>query len=180
MKGQTLVEVLVALSSAVIIITAITILVISSLNNAEYGKNQNLATQYAQEGMEIIRKIRDSDPQTFYGIADGQYCLDRNSTTLQAKIASGNQVRLSGCPHGATDPKENVDGIFSREVILEANVGDCNTAVPTPTPTPPPAQGNIKVTVLVSWTDGKCTTGILCHQSKLISCFSKFNILPTL
>lgn len=59
-RGQTLLETLLALGVCVIILSAITVIVISSLNSTQFTKRQNLASQYAQEGMEVVRKIRDS------------------------------------------------------------------------------------------------------------------------
>ncbi|MBI3069818.1 MAG: hypothetical protein HYY87_00750, partial [Candidatus Levybacteria bacterium] len=55
-KGQTLIEVLLALGTAVVVLSATVVAVLSALNNAQFSKNQSLATQYAQEGMEVMRK----------------------------------------------------------------------------------------------------------------------------
>ena len=59
--GQTLIEVLVALAGITIIVTSLTVAVITSLNSAEFVKNQNLATQYAQQGMEVMRFMRNTN-----------------------------------------------------------------------------------------------------------------------
>ena len=77
-KGQTIIEVLVALGASVAIIAAVTIAVTSALSNSLYNKNQNLATQYAQQGMEIMRQMRDSDWSSFSALSGNpaQYCLD--------------------------------------------------------------------------------------------------------
>lgn len=88
-QGQTLVEVLVALGIITIIITALTGVVITSMGNARNSKDQNQATQYAQEGMEIVRQIRDSDYVGFRNYS-GTYCLDGGSSTLGPDCFSAN------------------------------------------------------------------------------------------
>jgi len=55
-KGQGLVEALIALGAAVIIIAAITIAVITAVSNSDFSTEQNLATGFAQQGMEIVRQ----------------------------------------------------------------------------------------------------------------------------
>lgn len=80
--GQSLIEVLIALSLGAFIVAAITAAVLAALNNTQYSKNQNLATQYAQEGMEVLRKIKTSDWAYFDGL-NGQYCLDGGSNQLR-------------------------------------------------------------------------------------------------
>ncbi|MBI2195691.1 MAG: hypothetical protein HYU48_01445 [Candidatus Levybacteria bacterium] len=68
-KGQTLIEALIGLAVAVAIISAIVIAVISSLSNAQLTKNQNQANHYAQEGMEIVRQIRNSSWTSFTNLS---------------------------------------------------------------------------------------------------------------
>jgi prepilin-type N-terminal cleavage/methylation domain-containing protein len=145
MKGQTLIEVLIALSIAVVVITAITWLSISSLNNAQSSRNQDQATKYAQEGMELVRKIRNSSYTTFAGY-NGTYCLPKGQTTFSAQ---------GSC----TTP--NIDTTFIRSVQINANTG-CGV-------------GLSRVVVTVSWSDNKCTSGAYCRKSELVSCFSTQN-----
>jgi type II secretory pathway pseudopilin PulG len=148
MKGQTLIEVLVALSVIVILVSMITMVIISSLNNAQFSRDQDLATNYAQEGMEIVRKVRNSNYTSFKNYS-GIYCLAKGSLVLPSSSAN------------CTTP--NVDK-FIRKVQIEQTPG-CNTNV-------------AKVTVSVSWTDAKCQTGNLyCHASDLVSCLSSVNPL---
>lgn len=150
-KGQTLLEALVALGAAIVIISSIVIAVISSLSNAQFSKNQNLANHFAGEGMETVRKIRDASWTNFLSYTSTYYCLSQNSTTLIPKGL--------GCG-------QNV-GIFVREINIEHNNGSCNS--------------NTRATVQVSWSDNKCTstTDTFCHKVKLVSCFSNNNAVPT-
>lgn len=55
-KGQSLIEVLIAFSVSIVIIAAAVLAILFALSNAQTSKNQNLATQYAQEGIEIVRQ----------------------------------------------------------------------------------------------------------------------------
>ena len=160
--GQTLIEALVALGAAVIIVSAITIVVISALNNAQFSKNQNLATQFAQQGMEIMRQMRDSNWTTFSDLSEEAYCLDKGSNIPVLK----DLTIIAGCGHSGQSG-QNVD-LFAREVDIEGgNSPDCASAT--------------KVTVVVSWNDAKCTnsTNLFCHKVELVSCFSDSRVVPT-
>lgn len=105
-KGQTLIEVLVSLSILVIIISTIAVLITSSLDNTQSGKSQNMATKYAQEGIEVVRGIRDTNYAQF-ATYSGLYCLAKNQTTLGASAPScvvntdqfvrSVQVQQAGC-----------------------------------------------------------------------------------
>jgi len=151
--GQTLIEILLAVGVAAAIITAIAAVVISALNNATFRKNQNLATSYAQQGMEVVRAIRDRS-WTDFSLLDGWMCLPQNSTTLTPRVGLD------------CDGEGNV-GIFIREIRMQLNQSDCTASVV-----------NTKVTVAVKWSDSKCTSPPpfnYCQEVKLISCLTKIN-----
>ena len=65
-KGQSLIEVLVALALVVLVILALIAVTTISVRNATFAKNQSLATNYAQEAIEGARELRDSDKETFF------------------------------------------------------------------------------------------------------------------
>lgn len=81
-KGQTIIEVLVALTAATIVISAVTTLITSSLRNAQFSKTQNLATHYTQEALEVVNQLSQSD-YTGFTQKTGTYCLDKGSLTLR-------------------------------------------------------------------------------------------------
>lgn len=147
-SGQTLIEVLIALAAAVAIISAIVITVVTSLSNVEFSKNQNLASQYAREGIEIVRQMARNSWSTFLTYTNTNYCLSQGSTTLTA-------MPPSGCG-------QNV-GVFVRQLTIDQTSVSC--------------QSSAKVTVTVSWSDSKCTPGtnIFCHQVQLQSCVANIN-----
>ncbi len=159
-KGQTLIEVLVALATSVVIASAIITLAVYSLNNTQFSKSQSLATQYAQEGMEIVRSIRDNNYTIYTGLFPqatvNPYCLPVGNTNL-----------LSITP-GACTNTSVVSG-FIREIDLTpgtAPVGACSNSMD-------------KIETTVKWTDGKCDIDVYCHQVDLVSCLDKPYVAPT-
>lgn len=160
-KGQTLIEVLVALAAIVVVTSAITIAVITSLNNAEYSKTANLATQYAQQAMEQIKSMRNTDYATFASLV-GNYCYAKACAKLVSTTDTSNpcwQKQGQYCV-------QNVD-TFVREIALEQNSATCGGIA-------------TKVTVKISWADSKCTdrTNLYCHQEVLVSCMSNYQNVP--
>jgi len=146
MKGQTLIEVLIALSVAVVVITSVTLIAITSLNNTQSSKNQEQATKYAQEGMEIVRKVRNSSYATFAGY-NGTYCVAKGQLTLGAQLGSCTTT--------------NINSLYVRSVQIQPNSG-CGVNLS-------------RVVVTVAWSDTKCSTGSYCRKSELVSCFSTVN-----
>lgn len=57
--GQSLIEVIIAISVGILVVTALTIATIFSLRNAQFSKNSAQATQLAQEGIDRVRTGRD-------------------------------------------------------------------------------------------------------------------------
>jgi prepilin-type N-terminal cleavage/methylation domain-containing protein len=145
MKGQTLIEVLVALGIISIIVTSVASIVTSSLGNTEYSKDQNTATKYAQEGLEVARSVRNNNYNTF-AVLNGNYCLAKGDSTL-------------GPAQGSCTV--NIDNYFIRKIQIEQSPG-CGSNVS-------------KVTSIVAWQDGKCVGGTFCHASNLVTCFSRVN-----
>lgn len=70
-RGQSLIEVLVALTITVIMIVALIAFVLSGLRNAQFAQKQSKATKIATETMEQIKTIRDRDGEIFFSYGDG-------------------------------------------------------------------------------------------------------------
>lgn len=149
-RGQTLLEILIALGASVFVLSAITVVVISSLSGTQFTKNQNLAKQYAQEGIEVVRRIRDSGGWTGFSTLNGRYCLSAGSTLLP-----------SASPPCTT---RNVGGVFVREIQIVA--GNCPSGG---------GPNGSTVTSTVSWADGKCTGNTYCHKVQLATCLHNVN-----
>lgn len=145
-KGQSLIEAVVALGAAVFIISAIAVVVITSVNNSDFSKYQNLATQYSQQGMEILKQQSQSDWSTFSGLS-GTYCLNQGSTTL---------TNFFG-----TICAKNINNFFVRQVVIDQGSLSCNSST--------------KVSVSVYWSDGKCPINTYCHDVTLDSCLTNIN-----
>ena len=60
-KGQSLVEAVVAIGIALIVITGLVVLAVGAVRSATLSRNRSLAVQYAQEGLEALRSVRDRD-----------------------------------------------------------------------------------------------------------------------
>jgi len=159
-KGQTLIEALVALGAAVLVLSAITVAVISALNNVQYTKNQNQATQYAQQGIETMRQISQSNWGSF-SLYSGKYCLAQDETL---PCLPGSETGSCSQNAGLEICSQN-SGIFVREVdIAQGSQASCSN-------------GSVGVTVIVSWSDNKCAdpNSPYCHNVKLNSCLSNHN-----
>ena len=155
-KGQVLIEALVALGAAVVIIGAITTIVVTSLNNAELANNQNRATQYAKQGIEIVRELSEtnwSGAGGFTSFNGVNYCLLQESTTL-----------TSPPPGNLPNTCRWANDIFVRQVTIYHGNDPNNNC-----------QGSgSKVIVKVAWSDSKCDTqnNLYCHNITLTSCFA--------
>lgn len=126
-SGQSLVEVLIGLSMAIIIVGALINMVVSSLRNSQFAKTSAQATKYAQEGIEILRTDRDrsSDWGTF---------VSARTVSLWC-IPSANNWILGQC--SSSNPSHKISGTsFIRDVLVEVNDAS-----------------SVMVTVTVNWTD---------------------------
>lgn len=122
--GQSLLEALVAMAVAILIVGGLVVAVIVAVRNAQFAKNQTLATKYANEGMEWIRSERDTD-WTIFAARSGPppggttYCLNNLSwASLPCSFSLANNT-------------------FKREAVLITREAD----------------RKIEAKVTVSWTD---------------------------
>ena len=165
--GQMLLEVVLALGVVVIVMGAIANIVVSSLSSAQYTRNQGLANSYAQEGLNVLRRIRDSSWSDFCSYAATNYCLPQNNV-----LASYDSSNCS--VNGAI-------GIFVRKVDLSHNSPNCCPGNNTTCSSGTCLLGvrGSSATVTVSWTDGKCPSGTpYCNKVKLATCFLNIDLIP--
>lgn len=166
MKGQSLLEVLLGFAIAGIVIGAITIAVISSLNNAQVSRSQNTATGYAQQALETMRQFRNNDVdvfRTFGGISAKTYCFAVSCTKLSS---------TAGPPCGVKGFLSCGDNLglpgFTREVKVRTRSSDC-------IPQPPLTQDRdyyVQVEAFVKWIDGQCPGTTYCHKTQLSTCLN--------
>jgi type II secretory pathway pseudopilin PulG len=182
-KGQSLIEALVALGAAVIIVSAITIAVITAVSNSDFAKYQNLATGFAQQGIQFVEQQSQLD---WVDIAtyDGRFCLPQEATDLYL-------------PETPSCSSINVADKFARDVTFVKVSPSCSADTPCCTPNPqyeaaadadpafctPTHHSELcssQVTVAVSWTDSKCPTdssssNYYCHNVTLDTCIANIN-----
>lgn len=145
-KGQSLIEAVAALAVVTIVLTALTIAVLLGLRNSEFTRKETIATQYAQQGMEIIRNKRDVDWGTFNNYTDAiNGCLGSGNTFTSFPCVDSQYITIGSMK-------------FMRTVNFASNAG-CGV-------------GNKKVTVMVAWKDSKCPSGGFCKKASIVSCFS--------
>ena len=87
-RGQSLLEVVIALAVIVIIVGALTFATISSIRNAQVAKARAQATKLAQEGIEWVRTGRDRN-QSIAGMASTSPCVDSWNAS-NTNCSSGN------------------------------------------------------------------------------------------
>ncbi|HSW88354.1 MAG TPA: hypothetical protein VLG12_04275 [Candidatus Saccharimonadales bacterium] len=164
-QGQTLVEVLIAISITVLIVSSMTIAVITAISNTDYSKNQNLATQFAQEGMEVVKQLEGTNYQTLSSL-NGRYCLAQTCSTLTTTTGSCGLNAAGNTTNCSTNVNNN---FFIRQIdMLPAGAAGAKCI------------NTIQATVSVLWTDGKCTpAGTYCHSEQIVSCFSNVNTVAT-
>lgn len=149
-SGQTLLEVVIALSAILITLAAISIVITTSVGNSTFIKNQGLSSKYAQQGVEYVRYLRNNNYQLYKSYVPSSagsatYCLD-DSNVLSAESNCNGIINLGGS--------------YIRSIVFEVGSGasKCNNTT--------------QVTVSVKWKSNKCTSNTFCHKSELISCFS--------
>jgi Tfp pilus assembly protein PilV len=124
-KGQSLVEVLVAIAVVVVVLIALVAAVLVAVRGVRFSKEKVRANALAQEGLEWARNQRDSLGWADFGeqaASGGQrYCLQNL-----------NLDQLGGCGES-----QLIDNIFTREAVLTLVGSD-----------------EVKITVSVAWDDG--------------------------
>lgn len=92
-SGQTLLEIVVALGVIAVVLTGLVTAVTASLRYGQASKFRSQGVKFAQEGLELTRKLRDTSLWTdflAYSDGGGEWCLDQAG----AWTVSGG----TGCP----------------------------------------------------------------------------------
>lgn len=175
--GQTLLEATIALAALLIIISATTTAVITSVNNSIFVKNQNNANKLAQEGMEFMRKVKTDNYIYFISLrgnpvgVPSYYCIP-NSPSYPPALTPSSTNADSEC---ADINISNTD--FDRRVTITKMKQD-NAAYECSFQCSGPGCAAIlndvvshSVLVEVAWSSGKCASGVKCHKAQVKSCF---------
>lgn len=151
-KGQTMLEILVAIAVLVMVLVAIVSRVVEAVRNAHFARNQVLATRFSQEGVEWARSQRDrlgwSSFSTY--IPDGViYCVPDPDNDIEALIS------------GLCTSADKISGtVFYRELAFQSNLN----------PAPGDGEAYTQVTSEVTWLDS-----IGEHNSQLTTRLSKWS-----
>jgi len=172
-KGQTLLEAIIAVGVLAIVLTAAASAVVTSINNANFTTNENLANKYAQDGIEYLRNLKTKNYPAFIGLltptpgGTSRYCMPQLTPIPKTTTTCDCSTSPSQCIHERT-------GVLIRETTV------INTAdIPNPTPRPcqvvpvvnPTPVNGFLVTVSVKWTSGRCPLADrYCHASVLQTC----------
>lgn len=121
-KGFTLVEVIVALGIISFVSVGVMFGISLSLSSAAKIKNDLIAANLSQEGLEIVRGIRDRDWHlgNAFGasLPNGNYIVDWNSQSLSAF----SDTFLKNDLNGLYNYSSGQDTIFKRKIIIENSV----------------------------------------------------------
>ena len=152
-KGQSMLEAVAALGVIAVVMTALTIAVMLGLGNSGYSKKNNLATQYAQQGMELLRNKRETDGAIFWSYSDSYY-MDKDNVL---SVSTGVNICSSGSVPAASAPI--IGGSYIRTVCIKDD-SSCGSST------------SKKVTVSTWWQDGKCLDNGYCKKASIASCFA--------
>ncbi|MBP9700233.1 hypothetical protein KBD71_03035 [Candidatus Woesebacteria bacterium] len=136
--GQTLIEIIIAVGLVVLVLTSISAGVAISVRNNRHAKSMEEAKQYAREGSEWLRRMRDQlgwDSFAQAVRADGAsitYCLPALPQTGAAFIALSNQTCTTSQVISGT--------VFNRSMAVTTSAG----AIPD----------TVTAVISVSWSDG--------------------------
>lgn len=172
-KGQSLIELLVALGLLTVVITILSIATITGLQNSQYSKNQAQATKLSQEGLEKIRTVRDRNYTVCgpSGVAvwNSIYDVPMNCQANPASCSYALATITASAPSGCTATEfwlSNVNTTQPEQIVAE---GASFSRIITIRDYGTPADITQKeVAVTVSWTDLSGT-----HSSKIVTVMAK-------
>ena len=117
-NGFTLIETLIALAILTMAIIPAFVLSNSTINSSSVIRDDMIASGLAQEGIEVVRAIRDTNwfnGRAFnYGLGDGQYRVEWDSTSLLT-LAGNPFLKLD---NGLYNYSTGNDTVFKRTVTI--------------------------------------------------------------
>jgi len=180
-KGQSLLEVAIALGIGMIIITALTVVTLEGLRNSQFSENLTQSTGYATEGRDIARTMRDRNSPVYYSASASYSWADFFNTYISCNGAVGRCDFALGVVSGGATPTCTVNGstqlnasnacllyigtsgtpeyLLSKKFTRLVNIIDCSKLVGDSS-----CPSGKKVTVTVYWNDA---TGK--HNSNLVT-----------
>ncbi|MBI2011561.1 hypothetical protein HYS91_02215 [Candidatus Daviesbacteria bacterium] len=163
-KGQSLLEITIALGVAVLVITALTVTTLIGLRNSQFSQNQVQATKLAQEGLEKIKQMRNRN--TYICSEDGtnySWKIDEAPTAnIWQNLPVGTSSAYYFIPtqgncelkNALNTSETQLSGIFHRKIFVENINGE---------------QMQKKFTAQVYWDDPSGS-----HKSELITILTNY------
>ncbi len=130
-KGQSLVEVMVAVAVVTIALVGLTKTISYSLSNTQYARNKTLAVKYSQEALEWVRNYRDSSV-SWTAFLTGTTLSSNSSVTFCINTLSWSSPGNCGASYG-------LNSKYNREITLTKVSGN---------------QNEIKAAVSLTWNQG--------------------------
>jgi len=94
-SGQTLVEAIVVIGLVMLLVTGLIAGTTTSLKSSQSGRTKSEALKFADEGMELIRLMRDDNWTTFQSYS-GLYCLASDGTlTLPGALSCATNIHTT-------------------------------------------------------------------------------------
>lgn len=146
-SGQTVLEVLIALTLIILFLSGVVIIELVALRNVQYGQNKSVATKLANQQLERARVIRDS--VGIDAITGCNPCYIDNFLT----------------PTGVSSA-----GIYNQSLTVLSDSSDC-PRIEVEALTPTPAQ--YKLTVDISWIQNTAITLVPAPKVVLSTCLAE-------
>lgn len=105
--GQSLIEAVVAVGIVIILVTGLIVGTTASVHRAVSSSSRSLAVKYAQEGMELARKVRDNGWMTLIEY-NNTYCVGKDSLV---PVPTPTPVVGAAC-------SANIDSIYTRSITF--------------------------------------------------------------
>ncbi len=187
-KGQTLIEMLLAIVVASFLLVALTAIILTTFTNINNNQNDSTALQFAQSGMEYMKSQAQQNPVFLSNLSNqgANFCLGSTSITESAQgptptpDTNGNINPLQQCSSGTIPPAyllvDSIGQLYLRQVGITPNGSPCTSGGP---------YTNYLVEVSVGWHDNKCSpsspldSNYYCRITTLDTCISNTNALPT-
>ncbi len=178
-QGQTLIEVVITLGVALVIITSILVLVNASNRRATIARQSTQASKLAQEGMEIVRNIRDEGLDTVYVGCSTTPCTWNDLYSLSIVTVPAciyldtapdpDQWNLYPSADSKCDDEKDIEGLFERKVIIS------DDDIPPPGPSQICTNSGLdykavkRINVIVTW-----ESPIGNQEREVVSCLSNW------
>lgn len=119
--GQSLIEMLLMISLVVVLVTSIVVGSTVSLKNQQISSTKDQALRYAQQGVEIVRSLRNTD-WTSFQLYSGNWCID-NDGVLTVLLDACSPLLDEKYQRVATFTWDAINERMNVKVLVSWNIG---------------------------------------------------------